>query len=207
MEVTPSRLETFSDGVLAIAITLLILEIRVDVDGQSLARALLEIWPSYLAYVTSFLTIGIIWINHHAIFDLAVKVDRPILFLNTLLLMAVAFSPFPTRLVAEFLREGHDERTAALAYGLTFVVMAILFQAIWRLLSWRRRCIRPDVPQETLDAITRSFNPGIAIYAGATAIAFVSPLASVLLYLAIAVFYALPATLIRRRRSPGSGRG
>ena len=105
------RLEAFSDGVFAIAATLLVLEIGVD-TSDDLGAALLDIWPSYLAYVTSFLIIGIIWINHHHCVSLIGRVDRPFLFINTLLLLIVAFIPFPTKLVAEFLQnEANDQRS------------------------------------------------------------------------------------------------
>lgn len=196
---TSARLETFSDGVFAIAITLLVLELGVEAGTHDLGRQLLHIWPSYLAYVTSFLTIGVIWVNHHALFNFVDRVDRALLFLNTLLLLVVAFTPFPTRLIAEFLRNGNDEESAALAYGITFVIMAVIFQLLWRYMATGRRLIRSDVPQETLDDITRTFNPGIPIYAGATLVALASPLASVALYLAIALFYALPPSLYRRK--------
>jgi uncharacterized membrane protein len=197
--VTSARLEAFSDGVFAIAITLLVLEFGVSAETHDLGAALLHIWPSYLAYVTSFLTIGVIWVNHHALFDFVDRVDRALLFINTVLLMVVAFTPFPTRLIAEFLRRGNAEETAALAYGITFVVMAIIFQLLWRWMSTGRRLIRPDVPQHALDDITRAYLPGIPIYAGATLVALASPLASVALYLAIALFYALPPSLYRRK--------
>ena len=197
---TSARLETFSDGVFAIAITLLVLEFSVDTATNDLGAELLHIWPSYLAYVTSFLTISVIWVNHHVLFDYIDRVDRALLFLNSLLLLVVAFTPFPTRLIAEFLREGEDnERTAALAYGITFVVMAVVFQSLWRWMSTGRRLIRPEVPQEAVDDITRTYAPGIPIYAGATLVALVSPLASILLYLVIALFYALPPSLYRLR--------
>jgi uncharacterized membrane protein len=196
-----SRLEAFSDGVLAIAITLLVLELSVDTSTHDLGKELLHIWPSYLAYVTSFLTIGIIWVNHHALFSYVDHVDRGLLFLNTLLLLVVAFTPFPTRLIAEFLRENDNERTAALAYGITFVIMAVIFQLLWRWMATGRRLIRPEIPQEEIDDITRTFAPGIPIYAGATLVALLSPLASIALYLAIALFYALPPSIYRRRRT------
>ena len=198
-EMTSARLETFSDGVFAIAITLLVLEFSVDAATEDLGKALLHIWPSYLAYVTSFLTIGVIWVNHHALFDYVAHVDRAMLFINTLLLMVVAFTPFPTRLIAEFLREGENEETAALTYGITFVIMAVVFQVLWRWMATGRRLIKPEVPQEEIDDVTRTFMPGIPIYAGAALIALVSPLASIVLYLAIAVFYALPPSIYRRK--------
>ena len=196
---TTARLEAFSDGVFAIAITLLVLELSVDTATQDLGKELLHIWPSYFAYVTSFLTIGVIWVNHHVLFNYVDHVDRGLLFLNTLLLLVVAFTPFPTRLIAEFLREDENERTAALAYGITFVIMAVIFQLLWRWMATGRRLIRPEIPQEEIDDITRTFLPGVPIYAGATLVALVSPLASIALYLAIALFYALPPSLYRRK--------
>ena len=196
---TTGRLEAFSDGVFAIAITLLVLELSVDTATHDLGKELIHIWPSYLAYVTSFLTIGVIWVNHHMLFNYVDHVDRGLLFLNTLLLLVVAFTPFPTRLIAEFLREDENERTAALAYGITFVIMAVIFQLLWRWMATGRRLIRPEIPQEEIDDITRTFLPGVAIYGGATLVALASPLASIVLYLAIALFYALPPSLYRRK--------
>jgi TMEM175 potassium channel family protein len=198
---TTSRLEAFSDGVFAIAITLLVLEFSIDTATQDLGKELLHIWPSYLAYITSFLTIGVIWVNHHSLFNYVDHVDRALLFLNTLLLMIVAFTPFPTRLIAEFLRKSENEETAALTYGITFVIMAVIFQLLWRWVATGRRLIRPEVPQEAVDDITRTFAPGIAIYAGATLVALASPVASIVLYLAIALFYALPPSLYRRQNA------
>lgn len=192
------RLEAFSDGVFAIAITLLILEVRVPPE-RPLGEGLLDIWPSYFAYVTSFLTIGVIWFNHDAILRLVGRADRALLTLNTLLLMVVAFIPFPTRLVAEYLREGGgDERTAALALGCTYIVLAVVFNLWWRCIARRRRLIRPEVPQRDVDAINRTFNPGIPLYAAITALAFVSPLLTIALLLAVAVFYALPPAVYHR---------
>ena len=198
---TTSRLEAFSDGVFAIAITLLVLEFGVDAATKDLGKALLHIWPSYLAYVTSFLTIAVLWVNHHALISLVSHVDRTLLFLNSLLLLVIAFTPFPTRLIAEFLREAANEETAVLAYGITFVIMAVLFQLLWRWISTGRRLIRADVSDAAIADINRSYAPGIPIYAGATLVALVSPLASFILYLVIGVFYALDPALYRRRRT------
>jgi uncharacterized membrane protein len=195
-----SRVEAFSDGVFAIAITLLILEVRVPSGTADVGSALLHIWPSYLAYVTSFLTIGVIWVNHHSVFTLLSRVDRSLIFINTVMLMVVAFIPFPTRLVAEFLREAHNERDAALAYALTFVLLAIVFEVWWRWITTGRRLVKPEVPQATIDTITKSYNPGTAIYGGAAALAFVAPLASVAICLALAVFFAFPPAVVMRSR-------
>src|SRR5919108_779431 len=121
-------METFSDGVFAIAATLLVLEIGVDSP-----KGLAHIWPSYLAYVTSFVTIGIIWINHHHTVSLIARVDRTFLFVNNLLLLTIAFLPFPTNLIADNRRRpGAEAKAAAIAYGATFVVMAAMHQVYWQ---------------------------------------------------------------------------
>jgi uncharacterized membrane protein len=139
------------------------------------------------------------WINHHAIFARLARSDHNLLFLNMLLLLVVAFIPFPTRLVAEHLRGGGGgERTAALCYGLTGIALAIVFRALWQYVAGGRRLIRDDVPQEAVDDITRTFAPGLPLYGGATLVALVSPLASVALFLALAVFYGIPPSILRR---------
>src|SRR3954453_18737387 len=112
-----ARLETFSDGVFAIAATLLILEIGLSGEG-SVAHQLLSEWPSYAASAISFLTLGIVWVNHHSVFTLIARVDRTFLFINVVFLMIIAFIQLPTRVVAEHLRE--VSKAAAFAYGLTY---------------------------------------------------------------------------------------
>ncbi len=194
-----SRLEAFSDGVFAIATTLLILDVTVPPgSGSHLAHALVKEWPAYLAYATSFLTIAVIWVNHHAMFSKVTYADRRLVFTNSVFLATVAFVPFPTRLLAEYIRGPDGARTAAVFYGLTFIVLSVIFNLTWRAIAIDRRLVRDEVPQAELKAITRSFRPGIPMYAGATLVAFVSPVASAFLYLAIAVFYALPAQLVTR---------
>lgn len=193
-----TRLETFSDGVFAIAATLLVLEIGIDTaHEQDLGQALLDLWPSYLAYVTSFITIGIIWMNHHFCVETVGRVDRPLMFLNLLLLLTISFLPFPTRLVAEHLQKS-GERPAVYAYATTLVLMAVIFNGWWRYASGGRRLIAEQVPEARVRSISRAFNPGPPIYAATLLVAFVSPLASVLLTLAIAAFYLPSAALFER---------
>jgi uncharacterized membrane protein len=130
--VSTSRTEAFSDGVFAIAATLLVLELKVPhVEPGGLSSALLERWPSYATYVISFLTIGIIWVNHHAVMERVRVVNRPLLFMNLLFLMSVAAIPFPSALLADYLREGHDERLAAAVYGGTMALMGVTFGVTW----------------------------------------------------------------------------
>jgi uncharacterized membrane protein len=130
--VSTTRTEAFSDGVFAIAATLLVLELKVpQVEPGGLAGALLGNWPSYATYVVSFLVIGIIWVNHHAVMERTRKVNRPLLFLNLMFLMAVALIPFPTALLADYLQAGHDERLAAAVYGGSMTLMGVTFGSVW----------------------------------------------------------------------------
>jgi uncharacterized membrane protein len=187
------RAEAFSDGVFAVAITLLVLELKVPAGEGGLAHRLLTIWPSYLAYVVSFLTIGIMWLNHHTIFTHIVRVDRALLVLNLLLLMLIAVVPFPTEIVGDELRHhlhGDDAQTIMITYGLLMIAMSICFSAIWWYVVFHQGML-----DERLDgaAIRRSiprFGMGFVAYVGTTLIAFVSPLAALVLFGLIAVYYA-----------------
>ena len=195
-----TRLEAFSDGVFAIAITLLIIEIHVPAreHAETLGHELLRIWPSYMGYLTSFLTIGVMWINHHYVFELIARVDRTMLLLNTLLLMLIAFVPFPTAVLAQFI-ETDGARAAAVLYGATLTLTAMSYFTWWRYASAGRRLIGDEVPDEVVDDITRAYAPGTLLYGGAALIAFLQPWLSAAAYLAIAVFYALPLAQWRER--------
>ncbi len=198
-EAGTTRLETFSDGVFAIAATLLVLEFSVEAtSGPRLGHDLLHLWPSYLAYATSFLTIGIIWINHHYCVETMARADRTLLFLNLLLLLVVGFLPFPTKLVAQYLQQP-GEQAAVYAYDATFVVMALVYNSWWRYASTGRRLIAERVADSTVRAITRAFNPGVPMYGLVFLVAVFSPLASVVLTLAIAAFYLPSAALFAER--------
>jgi uncharacterized membrane protein len=191
-----ARLETFSDGVFAIAATLLILEIRLP-DGVSVTHGLVHAWPSYVAYATSFLTIGIIWVNHHTVLRQIGRVDRTFLFSNVVFLMIVAFSPFPTRVLAEHLRDG--SKPAAFAYGVSFTLMAISYGAMWFYAVRRGRLIAEDADPRVVSGISRSFAPGSLIYGAATLSSLISAYLAVALYAAIALFYVLESSVFGRR--------
>jgi uncharacterized membrane protein len=202
-EIGTSRIEAFSDGVFAIAATLLVLEIGVRPgSGAHLGHALVKIWPSYLAYVTSFVTIGIIWVNHHHNMRAIDRADRTFMFINLLLLLDVAFIPFPTKLVATYLRHS-GERTAVIAYAATLLVMALLYTIWWRYARTGRRLIAPSVSEPELRAIDRGFAPGVPLYLIVFVLAFFSPLAAVILTLALAAFYVPSATLFASRTPSG----
>ena len=196
-----ARFEAFSDGIFAIAATLLVLEIGVDTAKGNLGSQLTSIWPAYLSYVTTFLVIGIIWINHHHCVSLMGRVDRTFLFINLLLMLTVSFMPFPTKLVAAYLQKP-DEREAVIAYATTMTLMAIIYNVWWRYARNNRRLIADGVPDSALEAVDRAFNPGVPLYGITLAVAFVSPLASVAITLALAVFYVPSAALFDRGREP-----
>jgi len=195
--VSTRRLEAFADGVFAIAATLLILNVDAQVGEGSgaIGHRLLAIWPSYIAYAVSFVTIGIIWSNHHTVMGQLGRVNRVFLLQNVFLLMCVAFLPFPTRLVAEHLRDRHDLQPAALAYGATMTVMAVCYIALWIYAAGGRRLLREDSDPRTVSGITRSYLPGAPLYLTATLVALASPLASVALYGAIALFYVIESSI------------
>jgi uncharacterized membrane protein len=190
METT--RLETFSDGVFAIAATLLILDVKLPAGG-SVTHGLLQIWPSYAAYAISFLTIGIMWINHHTVFRQIDRVDRTFLTISVLFLMVIAFVPFPTRVLADHLH--HDATPAAFFYGLTMTAMASMYSCLWFYAASRRRLISPDADQRVVSGISRSFLPGIPFYGLAAASAFLSSWLALGLFGGIALFYVLESSL------------
>jgi uncharacterized membrane protein len=136
------------------------------------------------------------WANHHQIFRHFARVDRPLLLLNILLLMCVSFTPFPTRVVAEHAKNGSDREAAAILYGLTMTVTAICFMSVW--IYGSRRLLRPDADLREVDGITRSYLPGAPMYLLATLIAFVSPIASLIIFGALAIFYAISSSFFGR---------
>ncbi len=195
------RVEAFSDGVFAIAITLLILAVGIEqaITIGSLKHQLIHLWPAYVAYAVSFLTIGIMWVNHHQIFRHFMRVDRVLLLLNILLLMCISFVPFPTRVVADHATNGGDRQAAAVLYGSTLTITAICFFAVWYYGS--RRLLRPDTDMREVSGITRSYLPGAPTYAFATAIAFVNSVVSLILFGVIAIFYAMSSSFFGREPS------
>jgi uncharacterized membrane protein len=199
--VETGRVEAFSDGVFAIAITLLILAVGFEqsiADG-ALEHQLVHLWPAYIAYAVSFLTVGIMWINHHQIFRHFRMVDRPLLLLNILLLMCISFTPFPTRVVAEHAHDAADRQAAAVLYGITMTCTAICFFAVWYYGS--RRLLRPDADMREVDGITRSYLPGAPIYALATLVAFISPIVSLIIFGSLTIFYAISSSFFGREPS------
>ena len=192
---SPARLEAFSDGVFAIAITLLVLDIHVPEarSGVSLAHQLGAQWPSYAAYLTSFLTIGIIWINHHAMIRRLRAVDHTIMTLNLLLLLTIGVLPFTTALVAAYVKQGHGQHLAAAIYSGSYLLMSIVFAATNRhILFAKVRLHRVELAERERRSIIARGVVGLAPYLLATGLAAVSAYAALAICGAVAVFYALP---------------
>jgi uncharacterized membrane protein len=189
------RLEAFSDGVFSIAITLLVLEIKVPQptqSGEPLAAALWRQWPAFAGYVLSFVTIGIMWASHHKMFMLIRKSDHNFRMLNVLCLMFVSFLPYPTALVAQYLREPAGRKTAVEIYAATFLAIALIWYGAWRYAIRDGRLLGEHVEAARVDALSRQYAVGPAAYAIGFALSFVSPAACLVWLGILALFYALP---------------
>ena len=189
-------MEAFSDGVFAIAITLLILEVSVPAsEFEHLWRGIAHQWPAYLAYATSFLTIGGIWMAHHAIFRRLASATQRLMVLNLLLLMATAFLPFPTKLMAEAVHDEAAARTAVIFYGASLLTISLLLNSLWGSAVLDRRVLRNEVGDDEIKALALATAPNIGLYVGMIVLTLFAPRAAIFGYLLIAVISVL--------RSPG----
>ena len=188
---TKNRLEAFSDGVVAIAITLLVIEIRPPTlaEGESLARGLWEQWPDYLGYLLSFLVLGVMWLNHHRIFEPAKRIDGIVLVLNLNLLLWAVLIPFPTAVVADFLREGgSDAKTAVGLYGGVILLAAISFTALFVGIT-RPSIVDELPPPEVVRAARMRFGLGVGVYTVAFALSWLSPALALAAHGTMAAYY------------------
>jgi uncharacterized membrane protein len=193
------RVEAFSDGVFAIAITLLVLEIAVPQDaGDRLLGALGDLWPAYLGYLVSVATIGAVWYAHSVITEYLDHATATLVRLNLLLLMVVAFLPFPTRLFALYLGEERPERVATTFYGASLLLAALLISLLWQY-AVRAGLVRPDADPADIAMLTRRLTPGLAGYLAMIALGLVLPVLAAFGYLAIAVYLLVPVGLQRHR--------
>ncbi len=198
------RLEAFSDGVFAVAITLLILNIQLPTksftkDEDLFFKYLLDLWPAYLAFVTSFATIGIMWINHHRLFTYIKRTDTILMLLNLLLLLMIVFVPFPTALLAQQYRLNPNLRAPALLWNGTFILLAVFFNLLWRYAAHENRLLDKKADQQAVEAITRQYRFGPLFYVVSFGLAWISVPASIAFNLFMAVFFAFPG---RKPRSP-----
>lgn len=193
------RLEAFSDGVFAIAVTLLVLDIAVPGQaGPHLLRSVAHLWPSYLAYVVSFATIGAAWLGHNAITEYLERTDAAFVRLNLLLLLVVSFLPFPTRLLADYIGQDNPERVAVTFYGIWLLLATTLLMILWRY-AVRAHLVRPDAADEEIQLLTERLTPGLTGYLVLIISGLFLPILAVIGYLAIALYYIIPS----RRLSAG----
>jgi uncharacterized membrane protein len=198
------RLESFSDGVFAIAITLLILEVKVpelgkEANNARLLSALVALWPSYLALVTSFLSILIMWINHHSILDAVARCDRQFMSLNGLLLLLVSAVPFPTAVVAQYLT-APAEGIAVAVYAGMFFVINIVFVLLWRSAT-RPHIVKEDVPLERIALVSRRLFVGLPGYLLAAFVSLLNPYVGIGICLALwGVYWAFMAYEVPEER-------
>lgn len=204
------RIESFSDGVFAIAVTLLVLEIKVPsqqfVNEFGLALSLISIWPSYLAFVTSFLTILVIWAHHHWIFSFIKRADHLLVYLNGLLLLVVTFVPFPTGLLAEYLLHP-QARVAAGFYTGTFFLISLSFDILWRHVSSENRLLglhESVKDSSSSERITLHYRLGTLLYLGAFSVSFWSEILGVTSCLLLALFFAIDAWPLQSAKQENS---
>lgn len=196
-----SRVEAFSDGVYAVAITLLVLNLVVPAHAPGgLARALGDLWPAYVAYLGSFLFVGVSWVNHHSLFRRIRAVDAGFLWVNMVLLLTIVPTPFPTAVLANALGDGNaaDSRTAAALYGIVLALHAVGWTVILQY-SWRHPTLlhrKSDAKFLRMDSLRAPF--GLIVYGGAGALGyFVSPVIALAIFVALPIFYGLTAEGLR----------
>jgi len=186
-----SRVEAFSDGVFAVAITLLVLEFVVpQAKSGHLLASLLGQWPQLVTFVASFLTVGVVWVNHHAVFKGLRKVDRTTLFINLVLLLTVVLVPYPTQLLGHYLNSGWDGSVAAAFYGVVMTLMSVSFQTLVAWALTHPDLLEPSVRARRLSSVLPRFGIGLVTYAVSIGLAFVSAWLVVAIYAATAVYYA-----------------
>jgi TMEM175 potassium channel family protein len=191
------RIETFSDAVIAVAITLLILNVHVPDVQTGLLPALLKQWPTYLGYVTSFLVITIFWANHHNMFRFIHQVDYALLVINAFFLMCIAFIPFATAVLTQYITSPTEQHTAAIVYGATLLLNGILFNTIWWYAVWKRRLVRRDLDTQAVHRITRGYLFGLPFWALAIVLSLINVELSLAFYIVINLLYVLPIPFLR----------
>ena len=191
-------MEAFSDGVFAIAITLLVLQIGVPGGSENdLLRALVAEWPSYMAYLVSFATIGAVWFGHTVITEYLHHANSTFIQLN-LLLLVVSFLPFPTRLLAEYTREAKAERIAATAYGTNLLLTLIRVSVVWRY-AVQAQLVRPDLADEDVKTLTNRLPPTLGVYVVMIIVGLFLPVLAVLGYLVLALIILIPFSALWHR--------
>ncbi len=191
------RLEAFSDGVFAIAITLLILEIKIPhlphaERGSHLRGALGGLWPEYLAYIFSFVSVGIYWANHHYVFKMYRRVDHTFLLLNVLFLMCISFVPLPTAVLGEYVTDARERHSAIIFYNFGLLLPTLAWTLSWLYAQHRGRLIDPRLEPKFVRFLTRQYLASCVLYLFATLVAWVNGTAGLTLSVIMTVFYLMP---------------
>jgi uncharacterized membrane protein len=197
VEKETGRLEAFSDGVFAIALTLLVLDIKVPStseveDRGTLLNALLSHWPTFLAFATSFVSILIMWANHHNMFKYIKRTDNNFLLLNGLLLFGVTIFPFPTSLLADYLSNPTEQKTAAAVYSSVALLIALAYNFMWWYAAHNHRLLDIRVDPAFVKQTRRQYLLGPVLYSLSFFFSFVNVAFSLAIYIGLMVFFALP---------------
>jgi uncharacterized membrane protein len=192
-----SRVEAFSDGVFAVAVTLLILTIRVPQlsTTTTIPQQVVGQWPFFLVYAVSFLSILVMWANHHGIFNLVIRTDRVLILLNGVLLMLITFFDYPTAVVGAALQANNSQQFAAMFYTGTLVVLTIVYQLFWRYIATHPSLVDQHVNPATIQRITREYRFGPVFYLIAFGLAYINALAGIVATLLLAIYFGLTARI------------
>ena len=193
-----ARMEALSDGIFAIASTLLVLDLAIPAVSSDVGHSLLHQWPTYLAYLVSFATIGNAWLNHSVITEYLERADAILLRLNLVLLFFVSVLPFPTHMLAEYLSNENAERIAVTVYGLNLLAIGAFTSLTWHY-ALAEHLVRRDNSEDDVRAISAKLDPSLASYAVAIGIGLLWPKVAVVLYLIIALFVIIPFRAVFRR--------
>jgi uncharacterized membrane protein len=193
MEKETSRVEAFSDGVFAIALTLLILGIKVpDMNNfaynDKLYRSLINLWPSYFAFILSFVAVLIMWINHHGFFKYLRKIDKPFLYANGFLLLTVTFMNFPTAVLAKYY-ETQAFNIASAFYCGSLVLINVAFNLLWFSSAYKRKLVKDEITDALIIKIRNAYWLGFVIYLTAFIISFFLPLIGLLICILLWIFW------------------
>ena len=201
-----TRMEALSDGIFGFSATLLVVSLVIPaVTSKDVGHQLAEQWPSYVAYLVSFATIGNAWLNHSVITEYLDRADAILLRLNLLLLFFVSVLPFPTHMLAEYVSNEGDERIAVTVYGLNLLAISAFIAIIWHYALWQR-LVTKDNTEDDVRALTKKLDPSLASYAVVIGLGLWQPKVAVVLYFIIALFMIIPFRAVlqearRRRRS------
>lgn len=193
-QLSTNRIEAFSDGVFAIAITLLVLEIKVphlEETGKSLGAELLHLWSSYFGYVFSFIMIGIYWANHHYVFNLYKKTDHYFVLLNVFFLMLISFLPFPTAVLAEYIGGEAHRQTAIIFYAFGLFLPAFGWLLMWLYATQKHRLVDKNLAPKFISRMTKQYVLSLFLYGAAIAVSFWNGLAGLGLCVCFTFLYLL----------------